>query len=88
MTFLDVWIGYTVFGVSALSVMLIWAVRNRQFSDLDRGRFIALNADELEEEADRLERMPTRLDWCSPVILVSLVTMSLIAAIWLGMHCR
>ena len=65
MTFIDVWIGYAIFGVTLFSLVFLWAVRTRQFSDLDRGRYIPLDRDEPErarkESVSRLDRWGLRL---------------------------
>ncbi len=44
MGFLEVWVLYAIFGVTVFSAGFVWAVRAGQFSNLDRGRYIALNA--------------------------------------------
>jgi len=65
MTFMDVWIGYAIFGVTLFSLVFAWAVRTRQFSDLDRGRYIPLDPDEPREaklaKASLLDRWGLRL---------------------------
>ena len=41
------WILYTVFGVGFFSMLFIWAVRTRQFTDQERARYLPLEG--LEE---------------------------------------
>lgn len=38
------WILYAFLGVTAFSLLFLWAVRNRQFSDQERARWLALLA--------------------------------------------
>ena len=86
MAFIEIWIGYTFFGVSALSAMFIWAVRKKQFSNLGRGGSIPLDADTMPGDTDQMEHTPKWADRYTPVILASLVCISLILALWLGMR--
>lgn len=46
MSLLSLWATYTFFGVTAFSLLFIWAVRHRQFSDQERARHMALHAPE------------------------------------------
>ena len=85
MTFLDVWIAYAIFGSAAFSAVFVWAVRSRQFTELDRQRYIALNAAELRERSDA-NRRPAGLDrytWLA-LLLITFALMS--AAVWLGLR--
>lgn len=52
MTFLQVWIGYSIFGITVYSAVFVWAVRNGQFTDFDRARYIALKSDSMQPEGD------------------------------------
>ncbi len=42
MALLTMWILYAVFGVTVFSLLFLWAVRARQFSDQDRARYLPL----------------------------------------------
>ena len=42
--FLMVWMTFAVLGLIALIVVLLWAVRSRQFSDQDRARSLPLHS--------------------------------------------
>lgn len=83
MTFIDVWIGYAIFGVTLFSVVFAWAVRTRQFSDLDRGRYIPLDADQATEagggRASRIDRWGLRA-------MVLIAAVMLVAAVVIGIR--
>ncbi len=51
MRFLDLWLGYAILGSISFALVLTWAVRTRQFSDLDRGRYIPLDERVTPDEA-------------------------------------
>jgi nitrogen fixation-related uncharacterized protein len=84
MTFMDVWIGYAIVGTAVFSAIFVWAVRTRQFTELNRQRYIALRAaDSLE--ADRAA-VPGRLDRYTWFAL-ALLTLAMVAAgLWVGMR--
>jgi len=42
MGLLTMWLLYTAFGVTIFSLLFVWAVRTRQFSDQERARHLAL----------------------------------------------
>ena len=84
MTFLDVWIGYAIFGTAVFSAMFVWAVRNRQFSDLDRARRIALEARTIEPDHDYRET--SRSDRCGLIALLLIVLATLGSVIWVGIR--
>ena len=48
MDVLTMWLLYSVFGVTVFSLLFLWAVRNRQFTDQDRARHLALHSPEEE----------------------------------------
>ncbi|MFB3881555.1 MAG: cbb3-type cytochrome oxidase assembly protein [Armatimonadota bacterium] len=48
MDVLAMWLLYAAFGVSVFSLLFVWAVRNRQFTDQDRARHMALHSPEQE----------------------------------------
>ncbi|MGI6295731.1 MAG: hypothetical protein ACOX3G_06545 [Armatimonadota bacterium] len=68
--FLRVWLGYALFGVTAFSIVLAWAVRARQFSNLDKGRYIPL-ADE-RDSADSESGHGTRADRWGLIFIVTI----------------
>ena len=45
---LTMWLLYACFGVSVFSLLFVWAVRNRQFTDQERARYLALHSPEEE----------------------------------------
>jgi len=81
MTFLELWFGYAILGVLIFSVLFIWAVRARQFSQLDRARHIALRTQHIES----VETEPSRLDrftWIAlALITLTLLSITLLIAI-------
>lgn len=85
MTFLDVWVGYAIFGVTAFSLVFVWAVRARQFSDLDRGRYIPLEGGESGALDDEQCRRRARLDRWGLVVVIVIAAALLITAVVLGM---
>ena len=48
MAILTIWILYTIIGATVFSLLFLWAVRTRQFSDQERARYFPLHG--LEEE--------------------------------------
>ena len=43
-TLLAVWITFTVLALIALTAVLVWAARSRQFSNQERARYLALES--------------------------------------------
>ena len=84
MTFLDVWIGYAIFGVTIFSAVFVWAVRARQFTDLDRARYIALKSEQPIESAG--SRAVGRLDRYTWVGLAVLTLAVVVSGLWLGLR--
>jgi nitrogen fixation-related uncharacterized protein len=41
---LIVWLVVAVLGLIAIAIVIVWAIRGRQFSDQDRARYLALRA--------------------------------------------
>jgi len=86
MTFLDIWVGYTIAGVFLFTAVFLWAARNGQFSNLDRGRHIPLDADRLIEKPGDSEVRPSRIDrytWVSVLLLtVGMMVVVVVAAKW------
>jgi cbb3-type cytochrome oxidase maturation protein len=85
MTFLKVWVIYAVFGISLFSAVFVWAVRNRQFSDLERGRHIALRAEKIIETEDR-DDAPGRVDRLTWLALALIAFALLGSGLWLGLR--
>ncbi len=87
MTFLEVWVGYAIVGTLIFTVMFAWAVRARQFSDMDRARKIALDADKPIEKGGAV-RTPSRIDrytWVG----IALITAALLAyTMWAAFGAR
>lgn len=65
MSFITLWLGYALVGLIGFALVLIWAVRTRQFSNLDRGRYIPLDnslpADEAPLLASAADRWGVRV---------------------------
>ena len=85
MTFLDVWIGYTIFGISLFSAIFVWAVRARQFSDLERGRYIPLSDNDNSEQKSDTDRQPAKIDKYTWVALALITIAAVTAALFIGM---
>lgn len=58
MTFIRFWIGFTMVGLATAVLLLMWALRRRQFGESDRAGYLALEdiPDESEEDAPRASR--------------------------------
>ncbi|MDO8683402.1 MAG: cbb3-type cytochrome oxidase assembly protein CcoS [Armatimonadota bacterium] len=84
MTFVDVWIGYAIFGAFVFSAVFVWAVRSRQFTELDRQRYIALRAEKPLEHDSAVR--PSRVDryTCAALLLLTCGVISI--ALWLGLR--
>lgn len=85
MSLLTAWVIYTIAGVAAFSVVFVWAVRSRQFTELDRQRYIALRVDEPSETA-RTRRVPNRIDRYTWVALLALSIAAMATAIVMGLR--
>ncbi len=81
-----IWLGNVIYVATVVSAALLWAVRNRQFSDMDRPRHFALNAaDELNDQS-QANRRPGRLDryiWLFMLIVTAAVFAT---ALWIGIR--
>lgn len=42
--FLAMWLGFLAVMIGAITMVLIWAVRSRQFSNQDRARYLPLKS--------------------------------------------
>lgn len=42
--FLLIWVGFLILGLAAAFLALYWSIRNRQFSDQDRARYLPLTS--------------------------------------------
>ena len=62
MSLIAVWVIYAIVGTAAFTAAFAWAVRTRQFSDLDRARIIALKSAEPVDGAETRQRTPCRAD--------------------------
>lgn len=82
MTFLDVWVGYTIAGVILFTAVFLWAARNGQFSNLDKGRHIPLKADKLIEQPWDSETPPSQIDRYTWVSLLLLTVVIIIVVIF------
>ena len=85
MTFVDVWIIYAIFGSVAFCAVFVWAVRTGQFSDLDRARYLALNAAK-PYETDEPERVPRSVDRYTVLVLMLLTLGAITSAILMGIR--
>lgn len=83
MTFVEVWIGYAIFGTAIFSAAFIWAVRERQFSELHRGGRIPLDADRMDD-ADPSERRPTLVDRFTSHALAVLLAGMIALTFWVA----
>ncbi len=83
MTMLTVWIIYAVIGVGISCAVFLWAVRARQFSDQDRARYLALNAEALPPELPTIRR-PAGADRYTWVALLLIMFLVLATTLWLG----
>ena len=88
MTFVDVWVAYAIFGAKLFSAMFVWAVRARQFSDMDRGRHIPLTAARKIVQTDDSGRRPAAVDRYTWVLLALLTLAALIAALLMGLEAK
>jgi nitrogen fixation-related uncharacterized protein len=82
MNFLEVWVMYAIFGITLFSAVFVWAVRARQFTDLDKGRYIALRTEDTER-GDRPET-PAKVDSLTLLFIVFIALALFLSAIWLG----
>lgn len=83
MSLLAVWIIYTTVGMIGFGAVFVWAIRTRQFTELDRQRYIALNAEALPDSGDRPGRV-SRLDAYAWPALFVIAFAAIGAALWLG----
>jgi len=83
LTFIDVWIGYAIFGVTLFSVVFAWAVRTRQFSEMDRGRYIPLDED---QGSDAGGGSVSRVDKWGLRVMVLIAAAMLVAAVVIGIR--
>jgi hypothetical protein len=82
--FVNIWIGYAIFGSVALSAIFIWAVRTRQFTELNRQRYIALRAADTVE-TEKVAK-PGRLDRYTWLVLAILTLAMIAAGLWVGVR--
>lgn len=84
MTIVAIWLGNVLYGAAVLTAALLWGVRNRQFSDLERPRHLAGMAAEPIEEFHDAARAPSRVDRYAWLVLLVLTAVVFAAAIWMG----
>lgn len=85
MTFVQVWVGYAVFGCLLFSSAFLWAVRQGQFHDMDEARFLALDKSSHPDQSDLAK--PSKADRAAVagllvVALGVLVAVTLLAWWW------
>ena len=81
MTLLAMWLTYTVFGVTFFSLVFLWAVRSRQFSDQERARHMVL--DDTAPVPPTAEMPTAAARRVSPVLFVPIALLAL-SALLLG----
>ena len=86
MSFLKIWLVFAGCGAVVFSAVFVWAVRSRQFSDMDRARYIALQ-DGQTERRDASEPVSC-LDRCMPLFLVLLAAAVVASTVWMGIANR
>lgn len=86
MIIVKMWIGFAMAGVTLFSAAFLWGVRARQFTDLDRARYLALKAVE-PVEPDPQKRKCSVIDRLGllGVVLVTLILFALV--LWVGYRC-
>ncbi|HOK55174.1 MAG TPA: hypothetical protein PLZ21_13450 [Armatimonadota bacterium] len=85
MTFLVSWILIAVFGITCYSLVFIWAVRAKQFTELDRQRYIALRSEDLLD-FDASKHDMTRADRYIWLVLTFLALAFFTAAVYLSLR--
>lgn len=65
----------------------IWAVRNRQFTELDRQRYIAIRADDSNLKEDE-EPQPGRIDRYTWLFIILLAAAICSSAAWMAFFGR
>ncbi|MBI2842323.1 MAG: cbb3-type cytochrome oxidase assembly protein CcoS [Armatimonadetes bacterium] len=83
MTFIKIWIGYAVVGIAIFSAVFLWAVRNGQFTDFDRARYIAIK-DVPPGDTDNQDRRMGRIDALTWAGILFLAAAVLIWAVVIG----
>ncbi len=82
MTFMEVWIIYSLAGTTLFSMVFIWALRAHQFSNLSDAHNIALDAEPIGIDADNREL--SKIDKYTWVALVIITIGALCSVLWLG----
>lgn len=83
MSLLTVWIIYTAVGLVGFGAVFVWAVRSGQFTELDRQRHMALDADHLPEPVDSKISV-SRADAYAWKVLISIAFAAIAAALVIG----
>jgi cbb3-type cytochrome oxidase maturation protein len=81
------WIIFALWGALVYSAVFLWAVRNRQFSELDRQRYIAIRAADPIESDDDISRKAGVADRYTWLALVLLALAVIAAGVLLGLKC-
>ncbi|MBW2148481.1 MAG: cbb3-type cytochrome oxidase assembly protein CcoS [Deltaproteobacteria bacterium] len=71
--FYQFWIVYTLLGLLAAAAIFVWAVRNGQFTDQDRARFIPLKDDPLMTDTPEKSAFNPVVVGLAVVILVGFI---------------
>ncbi len=82
MSFIQTWVACAIAGVALFLTAFVWAVRTRQFSELDRARYAPLEKsgpDSPQKPASLADRWALRA-------LVILATAAILSAIILGLR--
>lgn len=84
MTFLEVWIGYAILGSAIFAAGLVWAVRHRQFTDMDSARDIALRAeDDIGNEPQSCSHNRADIAGLAGILLTAIAVIA--AVVWIGL---
>ena len=83
MSLAEAWALYTVIGASAFAAAFAWAVRARQFTELDRQRRMALDVEPEVEEKD-VARPVSRADRFVALALPALALLAIAAVMLAG----
>lgn len=77
MSFIRFWIGFTMLGLGATVVLLIWAFKKRQFRESDRAGYLALSDVDGMDGVNELKEKP-------PAIRASRETFVMLGILGLG----
>lgn len=83
MSFIETWVACAIAGVALFLTAFVWAVRTRQFSELDRAGYVPLD----KSAPDAPQKPAAHADRWALRILLILATAAILAAIILGLKC-